>query len=358
MTSPAPSRIVAVEPVLPPHRYRQSEISEALAPLLTSDRAHADLLRRLHANCGVEHRHLALPLEAYAGLDGFGAANAVFVDVALDLAERALKGALDGAGLVPEDVDYLLFTSVTGISAPSVDALLVQRAGLRPDVKRLPSFGLGCVAGAAGLARVDDYLAGHPGEVGVLLSVELCSLTLQRDDPGTANLVASGLFGDGASAVVLVGADRAADSGRPGWEVRATASRTHPDTTDVLGWDVGGSGFRIVLSADLPTVLARTLGPEVEGFLRDRVAGGVGGVDRWVVHPGGPKVLDTVADVLGLEPSALAASRRSLAEVGNLSSSSVLHVLAQTPATAGESVVVLGIGPGVSTELLLLERVA
>src|ERR687886_723931 len=174
------------------------------------------VLRRFHQAAGVRTRHLALPLDRYADLGGFGASNDVFIDEGVRLGERAVAEALNAAGLAPADVDMIMTTSVTGIAAPSIDARLVGRLGLRPDVKRVPIFGLGCVAGAAGIARVHDYLAGHPDDVAVLLSVELCSLTFQADDASTANLVASGLFGDGAAAVVMVGERRAPPLGRDG----------------------------------------------------------------------------------------------------------------------------------------------
>ncbi|WP_380175816.1 type III polyketide synthase [Kineococcus sp. DHX-1] len=351
------SRVLAVEPVLPAHRHEQAEIAAELAPLLTEPGPRRALLHRLHGNAGVRTRHLALPLREYADLarrpDAFDAANAVFADVGLDLAEQAVKGALASAGLAPEDVDVLLFTTVTGVAAPSLDALLVDRVGLRRDVVRWPGFGLGCVAGAAGISRLEDHLAGHPGQVGLLVSVELCSLTLQPTDTSVANLVASGLFGDGASAVVVAGPERAA--GRPGWAVLDHTSRLLPGSADALGWQVGARGLRIVLSSQLPEVLHQHVGADVAAFLAGR--GGSPRVDRWVVHPGGPKVLDAVADALDLAPDALATSRQVLADVGNLSSSAVLHVLARTPAQPGERVLMLGVGPGVSTETVLLERV-
>ncbi|MCI2237660.1 type III polyketide synthase [Paenibacillus sp. TRM 82003] len=353
--APPPPRVVAVEPVLPPHRYEQAEITAELAPLLVPEGARRQLLHRLHAAGGVEHRHLALPLERYAHLGSFTAANAAFAEVGLDLAERSVKGALATAGVAPEEVDFLLFTTVTGVAAPSLDAVLAGRVGLRPDVKRLPSFGLGCAGGAAGLARVADYLLGRPGEVGVLVSVELCSLTLQREDPSTANLVASGLFGDGAAAVVLAGAERAA--GTPGWDVLDSRSRLFPGTADALGWDVGSSGMRIVLSPDLPGLLADELGGEVSTLLTGADLD-VEQVRRWVVHAGGPKVLQAVAGALDLPEDALAASWASLREVGNLSSSSVLHVLAATEHHPGEHAVVLAVGPGVGTEQVLLRAAA
>jgi alkylresorcinol/alkylpyrone synthase len=349
--------VLAVEPVLPAHRHEQGEIAAELALLLTEPGPRRQLLHRLHANAGVRTRHLALPLAEYADLarrpDAFDAAGAVFADVGLDLAERAVKGALASAGLAPADVDVLLFTTVTGVAAPSLDALLVDRVGLRRDVVRWPGFGLGCVAGAAGIARLEDHLVGHPGQVGLLVSVELCSLTLQRSDTSVANLVASGLFGDGATAVVVAGAERAGD--RPGWAVLDHVSRLLPDSTDALGFQAGSRGLRIVLSAGLPDVLHRHVGGDVAAFLAGR--GEDRGVDRWAVHPGGPKVLDAVADALALPADALDVSREVLADVGNLSSSAVLHVLARTPAVVGERTLLLGVGPGVSTETVLLERV-
>lgn len=350
-----PSRVLATEPVLPAHRHAQAEITDTLAPLLSRPGRHRELMRRLHGAAGVDFRHLALPLSDYPELvtrpDAFDATNAAFAQIALDLAERAVKGALAAAGLQPEDVDVLLFTTVTGVAAPSVDALLVERVGLRPDVVRWPGFGLGCAGGAAGLARLDDHLSGHPDAVGLLVSVELCSLTLQPGDPSTANLVASGLFGDGATAVVLAGAERAA--GRPGWDVLDHTSRLLPGSADALGWQIGSKGFRIVLSAGLPQVLRAHVGDDVRAFLQPH--GGVAAVEEWVVHPGGPKVLDAVVEALDLPADALDASRAALRASGNLSSSAVLHVLADTERVPGRRALVLGVGPGVSTETLLLE---
>jgi alkylresorcinol/alkylpyrone synthase len=187
--------------------------------------------------------------------------------------------------------------------------------------------------------------------------VELCSLTLQHGDDSTANLVSSGLFGDGAAAVVMVGEDRAARTGITGPEVVGTSSRLYPDTEGMLGWDVGGTGFRIVLSASLSDVVERHLGEDVaallaaHGLTRDDV-------DTWVAHTGGPRVLEAVGRTLGLDRADLGLSWRSLDRVGNLSSAAVLHVLADTleAATAppGGTGVLFAMGPGVCAELVLL----
>ncbi len=349
------ARIASIAPVLPAHVHAQSEITATIAPLLTSNPRRRATIERIHAATGVESRHLALPLDDYAALTGFTAANDAFVREGTALATTACRRALDDAGLDPADVDFVLFTSVTGVATPSLDALLVQRLGLRPDVKRLPSFGLGCVAGAAGIARVRDYLQGHPGDVALLVSVELCSLTLQHGDDSMANVVSTGLFGDGAAAVVMVGRDRAAE--HRGVDVVDARSALYPDTADALGWDIGGSGFRIVLAASLADLVEQHLGEGVEHLL---AAHGlkVPDVGTWVAHTGGPKILQAAARALDLPDEAFAASWRSLARVGNLSSSGVLHVLADELATGGQipgsAGVLFAIGPGVSTETVLL----
>ncbi|CAN5169239.1 3-oxoacyl-[acyl-carrier-protein] synthase III C-terminal domain-containing protein [soil metagenome] len=340
--------------MLPAFAYTQAEITAELAPLISGAPARRAVLERMHAASGIGTRHTALPLERYRDLGDFRQSNDIFIEVATDLAERALREALATAGLEPPDVDYVMFTSVTGISAPSVDALLVSRLGLRPDVKRLPSFGLGCVAGASGLARVNDYLVGHPTEVGVLLSVELCSLTLQRDDETMANFVATGLFGDGAAAVVVVGDERP----EPGIRIADTRSSFFPDTRGVIGWNVGGSGFEIVLTAGVAEVIEKHFPHEVAAFLADNGLG-IPDVAAWVAHPGGPRVLEAFQHSLGLPQAALEKSWASLDRVGNLSSSAVLHVLADTIEAGqqqpGDAGLLFALGPGVSAEFVLLE---
>ena len=351
------ARIVAVAPALPAFAYPQSEITATIGPLITTDPTKRALLDRLHGSSSVDTRHLVMPLEDYLDSQSFSQSNGLFIEVAADLAEEALRTALAKAGLDPRDVDYLMFTSVTGISAPSIDAILVARLGLRPDVKRVPMYGLGCVAGAAGIARVNDYLVGHPDEVGVLIAVELCSLTFQRDDDSMANLVASGLFGDGAAAVVMVGDERAKRMPATGPDVVDTRSQLYPDTEDVIGFNASETGFRIVLTARVGEVIERHFGSDAEDFLG---ANGltVAEIDHWVAHPGGPRVLEAFATSLDLPAGALDISWRSLARSGNLSSVSVLHILADSIAEAGhapeDTTLLFALGPGISAELVLL----
>ncbi|WP_093802789.1 type III polyketide synthase [Streptomyces sp. Wb2n-11] len=349
------TRIAAVHGVLAPHRHAQREITDMVARVCLPEGTDRRALDRLHDSAKVSTRHTALPLDAYAALHDFGAVNDAFIEGAVSLGAEAVRAALRAAGLSPRDVDFLMFTSVTGIATPSVDARLVGPLGLRPDVKRVPVFGLGCVAGAAGIARLHDYLLGRPDDVAVLLSVELCSLTLQHNDASPANLVASGLFGDGAAAVVACGTRRPTAAAGPA--VTDTRSRLYPDSGQALGWDITGSGFRVVLDPGVPDLVRKNLAADVDEFL---ACHGLRRADitAWVCHPGGPKVLEAVEEALELPDGALDVTWRSLAAVGNLSSASVLHVLRDTLAVsrppAGTAGLLLAMGPGFCSELVLL----
>lgn len=352
-------QLLAVRGALPVHRYPQAQLTEAFADLVGIDPRRRRLLQRVHGNAGVRFRHLALPLEDYAGLEDFGASNNAFISVATELGASAVEAALKDAGIGPEEVDLIIAVSTTGLAAPSLDARIATAVGLRSDVTRMPLVGLGCVAGAAGIARVKDHLAGHPDQVGVLVSMELCSLTVQRDDVSTPNLIATGLFGDGAGAVVMAGDERRLPAaGRPGPSVVASSSRLYPDTERAMGWDVGASGLRIVLGSEIPDLVRNEVGGDVDRFLAGQ------GLTRddiswYVAHPGGPKVLLAMQEALGLDRHQLGVTWDLLARMGNLSSASVLLVLAETLAEhrpePGSYGLMLALGPGFALELMLLQ---
>ena len=364
----APS-VGQVEVAFPEHEYDQHALVETLKRRWKDRPKVTSLVERLHASVQVERRCLALPLDEYDRVADFGQSNDAFIRVGTELAARAVTAAVERAGLDLADVDAIFYTTVTGLAVPTIDARLVNVLGLRRDIRRTPMFGLGCVGGAAGLARTNDYLRGHPDHVAVLLSVELCSLTLQ-DDFSVANVVASGLFGDAAAAVVLSGSESIpprstrggpASSGpasirsRTRARVVDTRSAFFPDTERVMGWDIGSTGFKVVLSADVPQLVQEHLPVQVDAFLHDN---GLARSDvrHWICHPGGPKVISAIEQSLELPDSALAITRESLASVGNLSSASVLHVLGRTQhrAVPGDIGVLMAMGPGFCAELVLL----
>ncbi len=347
-------RIVSVASAFPRHYYPQKELLAALEEYWGHRIENKEVLRRLHRNVGVEGRFLSLPKEEYPKIKAWGEANDHWIRTACELGGEAVTAALREAGLDPQHLNAFFFTSVTGISSPSIDALLVNRLGLCRNIRRIPIFGLGCVAGAAGIARAADYVRAYPGQVAVLLSVELCSLTLQRDDLSVANLISAALFGDGAAAVVVAGAK----CGLSGPSILATRSVFYPDTEEMMGWDVSEKGFRIVLSREVPDLVRKNLARDVDDFLAER---GLARADigSWVLHTGGPKILEATAEALGLNNGELDVSWQCLRRTGNLSSASVLVVLEEVmknrrpaPGTLG---LLAAMGPGFCSELLLLQ---
>jgi alkylresorcinol/alkylpyrone synthase len=351
--------IHTVTHAFPDHYYPQEILLDALRTHWIKSSGHSNFgrLEQIHRNVGVNGRHLALPMEEYEKLEGFEAKNNAWVRSALDLGEHVLCDLLEKANMQPDQVSQIIFTTVTGLGVPSIEARLMNRIPFSPNLKRVPLFGLGCVAGAAGLARLADYLQGHPYEAAILLSIELCSLTIQQDDFSVANIISSALFGDGATAVLMVGDDRPQTrKGLP--RVIDTRSIFFPNTEHIMGWDVVDSGLRISLSADVTEIAEVQLRPGVEAFLAGHGLS-IGDIKHWIAHPGGPKVIQAIESGLGLGEHALDLSRESLAAVGNLSSSSVLLILEETLARfqpePGSYGLLMAMGPAFCAELVLLQ---
>jgi alkylresorcinol/alkylpyrone synthase len=315
-------------------------------------------LEQFYTNVKVKGRYLSWPLERYPKPSTFEERNNAYIEMALNLGEQTICALLDQVQMSPQEIDQLTIVSSTGIAVPALDARLMNCIPFSPGMKRLPLFGLGCAGGAAGIARTADYLRGHPEDAVILFAVELCSLTIQRDDLSLANLVASGLFGDGAAAVLMVGdAHPLAKKGLP----RVIDSQSHffPNTEHIMGWDVTDSGFRVLLSADIAGLAQSEVRPIMEDFL-GRHDLTIADIDHWLVHPGGPKVIEALEDGLGLPDKALALSWECLAEAGNISSASVLLILDKTMkrlphGRPGDVGVLMAMGPAFSAELVLLQ---
>jgi alkylresorcinol/alkylpyrone synthase len=351
-------RIIGSATAFPPHSFTQREAVGALMKQWDAGRVHPESLARLYSRAGVAQRNFALPLDDYADLDTWGKANDVWIEVAEQLGGQAIEGALQSAGIDREQIGAFFFASITGISSPSIDARLINRLGLSPHVRRTPIFGLGCVAGAAGLSRAADYVRAYPEQVALLLSVELCSLTWQREDATAANLISCGLFGDGSAAVLVAGADFALGPLPSGPRIAASESVFYPDTEEMMGWQVSERGFRVVLSPDVPALIRKHIGGVVDRFL-DRQGLTSGDISTWIMHNGGPKVLEAMQDALGLNNGELDASWEALRDRGNLSSTSVLVVLDETlrhrRPPVGTRSLLAAMGPGFCAEMLLLE---
>lgn len=347
-------RIASAASAFPQHYYSQEMLLAALQEYWGEKVENPNVLRRLHKHVGVDGRFLALPKEEYVKMRTWGEANHHWIRTAKELGEKAVRGALATAGLHERKLGAFFFASVTGISSPSIDALLINQMGLCRSIRRVPIFGLGCVAGAAAISRAADYVRAYPDQNALVLSVELCSLTLQREDVSMANLISAGLFGDGAAAVIVTGSE----CGDSGPEILATRSVFYPDTEEMMGWDITEKGFRIILSREIPDLVRKNLAHDLDEFLAER---GLTRADigSWALHTGGPKILEATADALGLNNGQLDVSWDCLRRTGNLSSASVLVVLEEVmknrrpaPGTLG---LLAAMGPGFCAEFVLLE---
>ena len=349
------TRIAGVASAFPRQYYRQEQITEALRQHWDDGLENPKVLDRLLTRVGVEGRYLALPIEAYDDLTTWGKSNDAWIEIAEDLAEQSICGALTRAGLCEADLDAIFFVSVTGVASPSIDARLMNRMNLRPDIKRDPIFGLGCVAGAAGLARAADYVRAFPKQNALCWfrwnSARLHGRGRTSRSPTS---ISSGLFGDG-SAAVIVARKRAQCIRSPGARQQIIVLSRYRRRDGMGHFSEEGSGS--CSSTEVPDMVRKHLAPDVDSFLSDyglhRTI-----FDTWIMHTGGPKVLEATAESLDLPDGALDVSWQTLRRVGNLSSASVLLVLEEfinrrRPATGSYSILA-AMGPGFCSELVLL----
>ncbi|VBB07437.1 Hypothetical protein LUCI_2686 [Lucifera butyrica] len=341
-------KIAGLGTAVPPYKAEQAQLKKMTSLMFKEDVANLDRLLSIFDNACIEARYLAQPLEWYAQAHSFAEANARYLEVAPILAEQAATAAIQAAGTDPAEIDAILFVSSTGIATPTIDGKLIQKLGLSRHTRRLPIWGLGCAGGIAGLARAAELARKTPQGKTLLVAVELCSLTFQRNDCSKSNIVGSGLFGDGAAAAIL-----AADGTGP--EVLGSYSTLFDASEDVMGWDIVDSGFKVRFSRDIPAIVRKNLPSLV------RKAGEFWKMDPatiryYVAHPGGVKVLEAYADSLGLAKEQLAAAYHILAAYGNMSSVSVLFVLQEflhRQAATGDYGVMLALGPGFCAEQVL-----
>lgn len=352
-------RILAADARFPAHYHAQADVArEFLRVAAGRGEATPDRVGRFFHSVGVAGRHMVLPIDAYPRLNGFGDRSVTWLEHALELGSAAVEGALARAGLATRDVSLFGFSTVTGVAVPSLESRIIGRlGGFRADCRRLPLFGLGCVAGAAGIARVCDFLRAYPREAAIMLCVELCSLTFQLADMSVANVIASALFGDGAACVVLVGDEHPLATDRAP-AIVDTRSVLFEGTERTMGWDIVDTGFRIVLSGSVPELARGPFSTAVGAFLASHALE-PRGIANWIGHPGGPAVIDAIEQGLCLPQGALEASRRGLANLGNLSSASVLvllrDVLDGERPPAGQPGMLFAMGPGFCAELVLLQ---
>lgn len=347
-----PPRLLALATAVPRHELPQDAVANA-APRLFPERD-SELARLLpvYANAGISRRFSCLPLEQYERQADWKDRNDLYLEHAVALLENAARRCLEEASLTAGDVDAIVVVSTTGIATPSLDARLMQRMAFRPEVERLPIFGLGCAGGVLGLGRAAALARSQPGTRVLFLVVELCALTFRPGDHSNANIVATALFGDGAAAA-LVSCGETNDEEAPA--IVHWGEHTWPDSLDVMGWSVENDGLGVVFSQDIPTIVRRQLGSAVDAYLA-RWGLVRADIDGYVSHPGGAKVIRALEDVFGMQRGSMTDARAVLRDYGNMSAASVLFVLeaARRRKRAGRQLLT-ALGPGFTAAFLTLE---
>jgi alkylresorcinol/alkylpyrone synthase len=346
------SSIIGAQTAYPEYRYSQSEVMKLLQKIWPS---HSAVLERLRSTSGVEHRNFILPLESYEKLDGFKMRNDFFIEKMLQTLENAILALRQKTGFNWNELGVLTSTTITGIAVPSLDARLMNRLPIPTDVVRTPLFGLGCLGGVAALNRTKDLLKAYPKKLALVLASEACSLTFQFNDVNMANMVACSLFGDGAAAVLMAG-DEHPLAKKSVLKIIDSVTNFYPETERIMGWDVIDSGFRVVLSGNVPDIVKKYIGGDVNTLLEKNQLT-LSNINNMISHPGGPKVLKALSEILNKEEKYLEHSWLGLKEQGNMSSVSVLNVLERSidkKTLQNGYALALAMGPAFNSEMSLM----
>jgi alkylresorcinol/alkylpyrone synthase len=345
-------RLAAIATAVPSYALGQAEVSRRAA-LLYDQLGAEDFERMLpvFASAGIDTRYSCVPIEWYeTPRQGWTERNSLYLEHAATLLERAARDCLDRAGLAVRDVDAVVVVSTTGIATPSLDALLSNRMGMRPDVKRLPIFGLGCAGGVLGLARAADWARAMPGANILFLVVELCALSFRRNDTSKSNIVATALFGDGAAAAIVT-----SSGAGDGPAFGAGGEHLFPESLDIMGWDVGDDGLKAIFSRDIPQLVRREMRAATGLFLA-RHGLDLTDINRFICHPGGTKVISALEEAFGVAENTLSLERAVLRDYGNMSAATLLFVLERALKQKPRGKLLLtAMGPGFTAGFQLLQ---
>lgn len=343
--------ILATATAVPPFVLDQHDVMRRIDLALGPRSREIVRLLPMFGNTGIVRRYSCVPIEWYERLHDWPERNAIYLESALDLLERATREALSRAGREPEEIAAIVAVSTTGIATPSLDALLMERMGLRRTIQRLPIFGLGCAGGVIGLTRAATMASALAPRLVLFLVVELCALSFRRDDFSKSNIVATALFGDGAAAALL-------SCEGDGPCVVAGGEYTWPESLDIMGWDVTTDGLKAIFSRDIPGLVTTQLHEVAVEFLAEHGLR-LPDIDAFICHPGGAKVLDALETAFELEPGSLVDSRTILRDYGNMSAATAMFVLerAMNGKPAGwNRAMVTALGPGFTAGFTLIER--
>ncbi|WP_144558451.1 type III polyketide synthase [Shouchella miscanthi] len=348
-----------------PHELPQHQTMEFAKELFSESFHDIERLLKVFANGEIRKRHFSQPMEWFKNDHTLGERNRCYIEDATTYSVTAIESCLKSntflkKSIQPTEIDAIVFVSSTGMSTPSLDARVMNKLPFRTDTKRIPLWGLGCAGGAAGLSRGYEYCLAYPESAVLVVCVELCGLTFQKDDHSKSNLIGTSLFADGVACALLVGDESPLLKERKQKQyvaIQSTQSTLMPDSEDVMGWDVQNNGLNVVFSRSIPSIVSNWLEPIVTDYLQQENVD-LEDIDAFIAHPGGKKVLEAYEKALKFSSEKTALSRLVLSEYGNMSSPTVLYVLKacmEQEHERGEKGLIAALGPGFCSEMLLVE---
>ncbi|MCF6137629.1 type III polyketide synthase [Pseudalkalibacillus berkeleyi] len=343
------------------HKVSQTETVSFAYEMFKDHFSNIDRLLKVFDNGQVQSRYFVKDVDWYKEPHSLKVKNDLYINKSIEYSIKAIENCLDSIGVPYHEIDAIIFVSSTGFSTPSIEARIMNKMPFSSNTKRIPIWGLGCAGGASGLSRAHDYCKAYPDSKVLLVCVELCSLTFQHDDYSKSNLIGTSLFADGVAAVLVIGEDVKQNEFKydETTYVRtvATQSTLKPDSEEVMGWDVKDNGLNVVFSKDIPTIVDQWMNPTIHQFLIDQKLE-MEQIKHLVAHPGGIKVLEAYKSALSIDDEKIEDALYILKRYGNMSSVTVLYVLQrflQKDINVGDLGLLMALGPGFSSEILLLE---
>lgn len=347
--------LAAISKIDFPYKVEQQIVKEGARNLFAPSYPQVERMMSAFDNTEIRTRNMCKPLDYYTSLHSFEDQNEEYIRISLEYSIQAIEECIASASINKDDITDLIFISTTGLSTPSLDALIINKMRLNQNINRMAVFGLGCGGGVSGYSKANILAIANPDAVVLLVTVELCSLTFLRDDFSKSNFIGSSLFADGVAACIITG-DNHTNKTRNSFSFLATQSKLYYDTLDVMGWEFLNSGFKVLFSSDIPTIISKNIKNDVTSFLEKQKLK-ISDIRNFIFHPGGKKVLTAYEEALQVEGDFLKNTREVMNDNGNMSSTTVLYVLEKFFSKGFENGygLMVSMGPGFSSEMVLLQ---
>lgn len=351
--------IITVSKIVLPHKCPQTELKNFARETFSGKINDIERLLESFDNAMIDSRNMCVPIDYFHAHKTFKQKNDLFIELSLKYSIQAIEQSLERSGTDKKEITDIIFISSTGISTPSIDALIINEMRLNPNVNRYPVWGLGCAGGVSGIAKANTISKANPKALVAVVSAELCSLTFIRDDISKSNFIATGLFSDGIAAVLIKGDEFLnAGSYKLKLNIIDSQSKLYYDSLDVMGWEILDEGFKVVFSKDIPNIVNKNVKGDIYSFLSKHNLA-ISDIKNYVTHPGGIKVINAYIDALKIDPGFMNNTREVLKDYGNMSSATVLYVLDRFIENGFENgkALMMSLGPGFSSEMVLLEAI-